>query len=329
MRSYDLDFYNILFDNGMYGTFDTISTEEIHRDLETYGTFDDRGTEEIHKELEMLIEQRRQEEKKFEEQRKIYTKEIEERKKIIEEKERLFELEQIELAKQKEIDRANKLKKMKEQMLQCGNYNNENDTFTDPITFEEISIEDGIVLDNQIYSIASMRTWCNEHRIVPHSRRKLNELEKEIIGCPKLRPQDDPNSYLYEGPYYSEYESEYEFDSDNDFNPSPSPRRIYGVDRDMNWHEFVNFMQNLQSFFSNNIIDNIVEESFVVDNHQIVMTIRRYYQDEAGAPQTIFDIHIKAYDKNLYQRANEAGADSIFLHRVKRLILSRGLARNI
>jgi len=314
MKSYDLDIYNVC-DNEMYGTFDT--TSEIHRDLEMYGTFDDRSTEEIHRDLEMIIEQRRQEEKKFEEQRKIYIKEIEERRKII-------ELEQIEIARQKEIKRADKLKKMKEQIIQCNNYNNENDTFTDPITFEEISIEDGIVLDNQIYSIASMLIWSKEHSIVPHSRRKLNELEREIIGC-ELRPEDDPDSY--QGPYYSDSDYESEYDSDYDFNPSH--RRIHGVERDMSWGEFVAFMQNLQSFFSNNIIDSIADERFVVSNHQIVMTIRRYYQDEAGVPQTIFDIQIKAYGKDLHHRANEAGTDSIFLHRVKRLILSRGLARNI
>jgi len=319
MRSYDLDIYNVC-DNGMYGTFDT--TNEIHRDLEMYGTFDNRCIEEIHKEREMLIEQRRQAEKKFEEQRKIYIKEIEERRKII-------ELEQIEIARQKEIKRADKLKKMKEQIIQINNYNNENDTFTDPITFEEISIEDGIVLDTQLYSIASMLIWSKEHSIVPHSRRKLNELEREIIGCPELRPQDDPNSYLYQGPYYSDYDSDYESEYDSDYDFNPSHRRIHGVERDMSWGEFVAFMQNLQSFFSNNIIDSIADERFVVDNHQVVMTIRRYYQDEAGVPQTIFDIQIKACGKDLHHRANEAGADSIFLHRVKRLILSQGLARNI
>jgi hypothetical protein len=307
MRSYDLDFYSTgLYDHEMFGTFDNRSTHEINRDIES------------------LIEQRRQEEEKNEEQRKIYTKEIEERRKIAEEKERLFELEQIEIAKQKEIKRINKLKELKEQ---CGNYNKENDTFVDPITFEEMSIADGIILDTQVYSIASMLTWSKEQRIVPHSRRELNELEIELIGCPELRPEDDPNSYLYQGPYYSDYDSHYESDSDsyNDFNPPP--RRIYGVDLDMSWHEFVAFMQNLQSFFSNNIIDSIADESFVVDTHPIVMTIRRYYQDEAGVPQNIFDIRINAYDKNLHHRSNDTGVDPSFLRRVKSLILSHGRAR--
>jgi hypothetical protein len=309
-QSFDLDFYS----TGLY-------------DHEIYSTFDHGGIYDTNRDLESLIEQRRYEEENCVELRKRFAEETEKRRKIDEEKERLFELEQIEIAKQKEINRANKLKELKEQIgkTHCGNYNSENDTFTDPISFEEISTEDGIILDTQLYSIASMLIWTQERSIVPHSRRKLSVLEREVIGCTELRERDDSNSYDYDG-YISIFDSE--TDSDYDFRPSP-PRRLYGIDRRMSWHEFVSFIQNLPSFFSNHIIDSISNEEIMIDEHIITITIRRRYQDESGVPQNIFDIHINAYDRNLYQRVNDTGVDSIFLRRVKSLILSRGLARDI
>jgi hypothetical protein len=91
----------------------------------------------------------------------------------------------------------------------------------------------------------------------------------------------------------------------------------------MSWHEFVSFIQNLPSFFSNHIIDSISNEELVVDGHCITITIRRRYQDESGIPQNIFDISIDAHGRHIHQRerVSDTGIDVEFLRRVK-IILS-------
>ena len=67
--------------------------------------------------------------------------------------------------------------------------------FIDPITFDETSVENGILLDTKYYSLQSMRTWVRRKNTVPHSRRELTDEERDIIGCDEYSDDDDESIY--------------------------------------------------------------------------------------------------------------------------------------
>lgn len=259
---------------------------------------DKRLWEETRRESELAFES-------FKVKAVVYAKELQER----EERERL---ERIEKAKQKEIVRVEQLRK----------HNNYNDTFIDPITFEETPTVNGIILDTKLYSIATLRIWINQgfrFPCVPHSKRKLNDEEIELIGG----IHEGPDSRLF--PCY--YDSDgYPFSDDSDYSDDSetedtNPLQLsYIQDRTMTWDEFTTFIRTLPSFFTNNAIDSIIDESFVISGVSIVMTVRKYYQDTSGLPQQVFDIHLKMNDERFYERvqANGSEINVKFLRAIKR-----------
>ena len=279
---------------------------------------DKRLQEESRRESELVFEN-------FKAKAVIYAKEHKEK----EERERL---ERIEKAKQKEIDRVEQLKK----------HNNYNDTFIDPITSEKTPTENGIILDTELYSISTLRTWINQsHRFprVPHSKRKLNDEERDLIGgihdgpdhriCPWYYDTDsdieydsDSNSdYNYE--YDRKYNSRYEYESIpilvNRHRPPPPPPPHIPAERTMTWDNFETFIRTIPSYFSNNTIDSLIDEEFVVSTVYIVVTIRRYSQNANGTRQNVFDIHINVDGERFYKRELEIDTeiDVRFLRRVK------------
>ena len=255
----------------------------------------------------------------------VYAKEHKER----EERE---ELERIEKAKQKEIDRVEQLKK----------HNLYNDTFIDPITSEETSIEDGIILDTKLYSIATLRNEFNQRRKfprVPHNKRWLNNEEIEFIGG--IYPGPDsricPEYYETESDYDSGYSScsDYDYDSDYnyisdyeyDYEPKALPPPHVISERTMTWDVFATFIQEIPSYFLNNTIDSLIDEKFVVSGVLVIITVRRYSQNANGDRENVFDIHINVDGERFYkrERADHNRIDVRFLCRVKKHSLFREL----
>jgi hypothetical protein len=259
---------------------------------------DKRIREELRRESELQFEN-------FKAKAVVYAKEHKER----EERERL---ERIEKAKQKEIDRIEQLKK----------HNLYKDAFIDPLTTGETPIEDGIILDTQLYSIATLRNWINQDykfSRVPHSKRWLNNEERKLIGgihegpdsriCPEYyeTETDDDSGYGSCSDY--EYDSDYDYDSEYDYDyyyePKALPPPHVISERTMPWDCFATFIQEIPSYFLNNTIDSLIDEKFVVSGVLVIVTIRRYSQNANGDRENVFDIHINVDGERFYKRERE------------------------
>lgn len=265
-------------------------------DLDAVIERDKRIREELRRESELQFED-------FKAKAVVYAKERKER----EERERL---ERIEKAKQKEIDRVEQLKK----------HNLYNDTFIDPLTSEETPTVNGIILDTKLYSISTLRTWINQsYRFprVPHSKRWLNNEERELIGGIHEGPDSRicPEYYETESDYDSGYSScsDYDYDSDYnyisdydyDYEPKALPPPHVISERTVTWDDFVTFIQEISSYFLNNTIDSLIDEKFVVSGVLVIVTIRRYSQNANGDRENVFDIHINVDGERFYKRERE------------------------
>ena len=172
---------------------------------------------------------------------------------------------------------------------------NVNIHFVDPITYEETPIENGILLDTKMYSIASMRTWVRRKNTVPHSRRELTDNEKDTIGCDgEISFSDDDEDNVY-----------------GDYNPGDDEDESYvvngslpderGVSHTLMWNDFERFMKNIRGYFDAKEIDGLIDAVFTVCGVELLVNVRRKYLITDGDHNDIFICHIRVNDVDFCQ----------------------------